>query len=82
MELDIVDLDAPILFIRFSILDKQLVIDPKFAFGHARQLGFDHNLAKDISLEHCASNGHQDINVFDDVNEDLVSFVPYAFCPP
>lgn len=82
MELDVVNLNAPILLSRVSILDEQLVIDAKFALGHPRQLGLDHDLAEDVSLEHRASDGHKNIDVFDYVDEDLVSLVPYAFCSP
>lgn len=81
MELDVVDLDALLLLlcvrcrVVFGLSHQQAVVNSELALGHAGELGLDNDLADDVCLKHGASVRDQNIDVFHNVDEQLVEAV-------
>ena len=89
MEFDVINLNAFLLLfltisscwiIRFSY--QQFIINSEFALWHTWKLGFDNNLSNNIRFQNCASIWNQNINVFNNVNEQLIVSVLDSFGSP
>ena len=51
---------------------EKLVVEAEFAFGRAGEVGAHHDLARHVGAEHGACGGHEEVDVFDHVDEGFV----------
>jgi len=59
-----------------------LVIDAKFAFGHAAQVGLHEYATGDVCRQHLSLGRHEQVDVLQHVEEQLVTTILYAFATP
>ena len=63
-------------------LDHDLVVDAELALGHSGQVGLHDDLSGDVGAQDLTLRAHQEVDVLQDVEEQLVATVLDALAAP